>query len=70
MLARKDSSASVFISDDESISIMLNEEDHLRIQYLAPGLHLLETYEFANKLDCALEKLLPFAYNETFRFLA
>lgn len=69
MLAKKDTAASVLISDDESISIMLNEEDHLRIQYLAPGLQLLETYELANKLDCELEKHLPFAYNETFGFL-
>lgn len=70
MLAKKERSASsVFISDDESISIMVNEEDHLRIQYLAPGLKLLETYELANNLDCELEKHLPFAYNETFGFL-
>lgn len=69
MLAKKETAASVFISYDESVSIMVNEEDHIRIQYLAPGLQLLETYDLANKLDCELEKHLPFAYNETFGFL-
>lgn len=69
MLAKKDKAASVLISSDEAISVMVNEEDHIRIQYLAPGLQLLEAYELANKLDCELEKQLPFAYNETFGFL-
>ncbi|MED3661676.1 protein arginine kinase [Ureibacillus sp. FSL K6-8385] len=69
MLAQSDKYASVIISQDESISAMVNEEDHLRIQCLAPGLKLMETYEVANKLDSRLEKLLPFAFHNEFGYL-
>lgn len=69
LLSKKEKSASVLISNDETISVMVNEEDHLRIQCLAPGLQLLETYTLANKLDSQLEKHLPYAYNEAFGYL-
>ncbi|CAM5197022.1 Protein-arginine kinase OS=Ureibacillus acetophenoni OX=614649 GN=mcsB PE=3 SV=1 [Ureibacillus acetophenoni] len=69
LLAKKEKSASVVISNDESISVMVNEEDHLRIQCLTPGFQLFETYETANKLDSYLEKHLPYAFNETFGYL-
>ncbi len=69
LLAKKEKSASVVISNDESISVMVNEEDHLRIQCLAPGFQLFETYEITNKLDSYLEKHLPYAFNETFGYL-
>ncbi|MFP3916311.1 protein arginine kinase [Lysinibacillus telephonicus] len=69
LLSKKEKSASVLISNDETISVMINEEDHLRIQCLAPGLQLIETYALANKLDSQLEKHLPYAYNEAFGYL-
>lgn len=69
MLAKNEKSASVLISYDEAISVMVNEEDHLRIQCLSPGLQLIETYELANKLDSQLENLLPYAFHETFGYL-
>lgn len=69
LLAKKEKYASVIISNDESISVMVNEEDHLRIQCLSPGLQLIETYEIANKLDSQIEQLLPYAFNDTFGYL-
>ncbi|QCR34225.1 protein arginine kinase [Lysinibacillus sp. SGAir0095] len=69
LLAKKEKSASVHISNDEAISIMVNEEDHLRIQCLAPGLQLAETYANAYKLDSKLEVHLPYAFNESFGYL-
>lgn len=69
MLAKREKFASVIISQDEAISVMVNEEDHLRIQCLSPGLKLMETYEMANKLDSQLEKLLPFAFHNEFGYL-
>ena len=69
LLAKKEKSASVVISNDQSISVMVNEEDHLRIQCLAPGFQIFETYELANKLDSYLEKHIPYAFNETFGYL-
>jgi len=54
----------VAVSEDESISIMINEEDHLRIQVLSPGLQLQETWRIASLVDDALEHRLPYAFHE------
>ncbi|MDF2627979.1 MAG: creatine kinase [Symbiobacteriaceae bacterium] len=53
----------VAISEDESISIMVNEEDHLRIQCLAPGLQLKQTWRTASLVDDALEQKLNYAFH-------
>jgi protein arginine kinase len=53
----------VAISSDESVSIMVNEEDHLRIQCLAPGLQLEQTWQTANLVDDALEQKLSYAFH-------
>ena len=59
---------SVLLSDDESISVMVNEEDHIRIQVLYPGFQLLEAYRQADKVDNILEKDLPYAFDEQFGY--
>ncbi|RHW36212.1 protein arginine kinase [Lysinibacillus yapensis] len=69
LLAKKEKSASVLISNDETVSLMVNEEDHLRIQCLLPGLQISEAYSKAEKLDSQLEKQLPYAFNEQFGYL-
>ncbi len=51
------------VDEQESISIMVNEEDHLRIQILLSGLQLQETWTIANQLDDALEEHLDYAYD-------
>jgi len=43
---------------------MVNEEDHLRIQALMPGLQLAAAWELADKVDDALEQYLPYAFSE------
>jgi protein arginine kinase len=53
----------VAISGDESIAIMVNEEDHLRIQCLAPGFQLRETWRVASLVDDALEQKLNYAFH-------
>ena len=60
---------SVFISRDENISVMVNEEDHLRIQVMAPGFALENTYTQAEDLAIFLEKELPIAFSEKYGFL-
>ena len=56
--------AAVIVNNEETVSIMLNEEDHIRIQTISAGLNLKETYEMANMLDDLLEENLAFAYDE------
>ena len=52
----------VAISTNEDWAIMVNEEDHLRIQVLRSGLQLDEAYTHANNIDDRLEAKMPFAY--------
>ncbi len=54
----------VAVSEDEAISIMVNEEDHLRVQVLSPGLQLQETWRLASLVDDALEQKLHYAFHE------
>lgn len=57
------------VSDDASIVIMVNEEDHLRIQSMVSGLRLHEAYEHALKIDKAIEVKYPYAFDERFGYL-
>ena len=59
----------VLISEDESISIMINEEDHLRIQVLREGLSLKEAAETADRIDTLLSETLTFAYDPELGYL-
>ena len=59
----------VLISRDEAISIMINEEDHIRIQSMQAGLNLEAAYAGALKPALALERCLPVAYDQNYGFL-
>lgn len=48
----------------ETLSIMVNEEDHFRIQYLLPGLQLNNIWKFINKIDDKIEKKVTYAFSE------
>lgn len=53
----------LLINEDETISIMINEEDHLRLQVFYPGLQLKEAWELANRVDDDLESVLEYAFH-------
>ena len=57
------------ISASENISIMLNEEDHLRIQVLGAGMQLDNLWTLADKLDNLLSETIDFAYDPKFGYL-
>ena len=59
----------LLVSADEGISIMINEEDHLRIQVLREGLSLKEAAETADRIDTLLSESLEFAYDPEFGYL-
>lgn len=63
-LANESQNGAVIISDDESIAIMVNEEDHLRIQSLRPGFQIKEAWMTANQVDDVFEKNLEYAFDE------
>ena len=59
----------VAIGESETISIMINEEDHLRIQVLRSGLQLEEAWDQINKLDDALEAKLDYCFHPRFGYM-
>lgn len=59
-----DSFRGVLVNQDGSLVIMINEEDHLRIQCFLPGLQLDECYSRSQQIDDDLEKHLDFAFDE------
>lgn len=68
-LAESKIECGAIISDSENISIMLNEEDHLRIQCLGAGLQLDELWALADKIDNLLSESIDFAYDNKFGYL-
>jgi protein arginine kinase len=64
-----DINRAVILSKDEKISIMVNEEDHLRIQCIFPGMQLREAWDLCNKLDTMLEEKLDFAFDRSIGYL-
>ncbi len=63
------SGAGVIISRDQAFSVMVNEEDHLRIQVLRSGFNLKKAWAAINDLDSALEEHLDFAFSPTLGYL-
>jgi len=59
----------VAIGPHENISIMVNEEDHLRIQAMHSGLSLHDVWERINALDDQLEERLSYAYSSQLGYL-
>lgn len=59
----------LLISKDECFSIMINEEDHIRLQVITKGLSLEQAYDTADKLDTLLDENLDFAFDEKLGYL-
>jgi len=64
-----DKSRAAIISKDGRISIMVNEEDHLRLQCICPGMQLGTAWKLCSNLDSRLEKQLDFAFDRNFGYL-
>ncbi len=59
----------VLLAAQDPLSVMVNEEDHLRLQGLVSGLHLSEAWNLVDRLDEELGQELPYAYHHEFGFL-
>lgn len=68
-LAESSLMAGALISDDEQISIMINEEDHLRIQCLASGMQLEKVFDLCNRLDDIIAESVEYAFDDTIGYL-
>ncbi|MBR6533059.1 MAG: protein arginine kinase [Clostridia bacterium] len=67
--ANKTEPTAIILSGDESISIMIGEEDHIRIQVILSGLQLNEAYDIAERIDALLYDSLHFAFDSRLGFL-
>jgi protein arginine kinase len=65
----KKKEASVLINKDESMSVMLMEEDHIRMQVIMGGFKLDEAYELADKVDDVLDENVGYAFDADFGYL-
>lgn len=61
--------SAVLLNNDLTVSIMLNEEDHIRLQVIYPGLQLKEAYECASKIDDFIEDKIDYAFNQKMGYL-
>jgi protein arginine kinase len=68
-LAEEERRSAFILRADEIVSIMVNEEDHLRIQIILPGLQVHEAWQTASRLDDVLESKLEYAFDEKYGYL-
>ncbi len=68
-LAARGAGGGVVVVGSGIVSVMINEEDHIRIQAIAPGLDLVQAWEAADAVDTRLDGLLPYAFSQRLGYL-
>ena len=68
-LAEADHPCGVGFGDGEALSVMVNEEDHLRVQGLQAGLELRKAWDQVNAADTAIEGRVPYAFDTDLGYL-
>lgn len=68
-LAGAEGPRGVALTPRETVSLMINEEDHLRLQVLRSGLALDEAWEDIDRVDDLLEQRVTYAFSEEFGYL-
>lgn len=66
---REGKGKSVLLSKDRTMSIMLMEEDHIRLQIIQSGYSLEEAYSLASKVDDVIEENVTYAFDDDFGYL-
>src|SRR5580693_5461573 len=67
--AAKSAGSGLVLNHEETFSVMINEEDHLRMQALRPGLQLRQAWTAIDSFDSALEKKLDYAFDADLGYL-
>src|ERR1022692_1656069 len=67
--AAKSTGSGLVLNREETICVMINEEDHLRMQALRPGLQLRQVWTAIDHVDSELEKTLDYAFNSELGYL-
>src|SRR3954470_5365098 len=67
--AAKSSGSGLVLNREETLSVMINEEDHMRMQALRQGLQIRHAWSAINQVDSELEKKLDYAFNPDLGYL-
>ena len=67
--AAKSTGSGLVLNKDETLSVMVNEEDHLRMQALLPGLQIKQVWQKIDRFDTSLEKKLDYAFDASLGYL-
>lgn len=67
--AAKSAGSGLVLNREETFCVMINEEDHLRMQALRPGLQIRQVWEAIDHVDSELEKKLDYAFNNELGYL-
>lgn len=67
--SQKSFGSATVINTNQTLSVMINEEDHLRMQAILPGFQLKEAFSMIAQTDTALEELLSFAFHPKLGYL-
>ena len=68
-LLKKPNISSFLLRKDENVTIMINEEDHIRIQALYTGLNLDESFKICNDVDDLIEESINYSFDEKFGYM-
>jgi len=67
--AAKSAGSGLVLNREESLCVMINEEDHLRMQALRPGLQLRQAWMAIDQVDSELEKKVDYAFSPELGYL-
>ena len=67
--AAKGGGSALVLNKDETLSVMVNEEDHLRMQALLPGMQIKQVWQKIDRFDTSLEKKLDYAFDASYGYL-
>ncbi|HEX2927018.1 MAG TPA: protein arginine kinase, partial [Ruminiclostridium sp.] len=68
-LAESKENSGAFINENENVSIMVNEEDHLRIQSILPGIQLEKTFYVCDEIDSLIAEKADYAFDDKYGYL-
>lgn len=68
-LAENSGLCGAFINESENVSIMINEEDHIRIQSIFPGIQLELANEVCQNIDTVIEQQIDYAFDDKYGYL-
>ncbi len=69
VILKKQAPMSMYLSDDEDVSLVFNGADHIRIQVMKPGFQLGEAWKDASQLDDFVNARFPYAFDRKYGYL-